>query len=196
METAMRTGGTILAVAVLLGLLAAVGWYAYAGLTGPGEPMPSDNYIALVIGGLAVALVGMALMALYSIAAGPAMTSRLTFTETPDEKRRCKFSDGSPRQCYRARRNQRALRILNPCSVELLGVMNNPDQETVLRAIGDARRILGEYIEAGQSDAARTVERLIVVLDKNDVVHALDRMYRRRVLRLVTDRHCPKGSIP
>jgi len=59
----MRTGATILAIAVLLGLLATVGWYAYAGLTGPGEPMPSDNYIALVIGGLAVALVGMALMA-------------------------------------------------------------------------------------------------------------------------------------
>jgi hypothetical protein len=82
METAMRTGATILAIAVLLGLLATVGWYAYAGLTGPGEPMPSDNYIALVIGGLAVALVGMALMASYSIAAGAAMTSHLTFTET------------------------------------------------------------------------------------------------------------------
>jgi hypothetical protein len=27
-----------------------------------------------------------------------------------------------------------------------------PDQETLLRAIEDARRILGEYIEAGQSD--------------------------------------------
>jgi uncharacterized sodium:solute symporter family permease YidK len=96
METAMRTGATILAIAVLLGLLATVGWYA--GLTGPGEPMPSDNYIALVIGGLAVALLGMALMASYSKAAGAAMTSHLTFTETPDEKRRCKISDGSPRQ--------------------------------------------------------------------------------------------------
>ncbi len=156
--------------------------------------MPSDNYIALVIGGLAVALVGVALMALYSMAAGAAMTSHLTFTET---WRKASLQNyGSPRQCYRARRNQRAFRILNPCSVELLGVMNNPDQETVLRAIADARRILGEYIEAGQSDAARTMERLIAVLDKNDVVHALDRMYRRRVLRLVTDRHCPKGSIP
>ena len=44
----MRTDATILATAVLLGLLATVGWYAYAGLTGPGEPMLSDNYIALV----------------------------------------------------------------------------------------------------------------------------------------------------
>jgi 6-phosphogluconate dehydrogenase len=50
--------------------------------------------------------------------------------------------------------------------------MNNPDQETVLRAIEDARRIL-EYIRSGQRDATRTVERLLAVLDKNDVVHAL-----------------------
>jgi hypothetical protein len=63
--------------------------------------------------------------------------------------------------------------------------MNNPDQDTLLRAIEDARRILGEYIEPGQRDATRTVERLLAVLDKNDVVHALDRMKRRRVLRLV-----------
>jgi hypothetical protein len=63
--------------------------------------------------------------------------------------------------------------------------MNNPDQDTLLRAIEDARHILGEYIEPGQRDATRTVERLLAVLDKNDVVHALDRMKRRRVLRLV-----------
>ena len=63
--------------------------------------------------------------------------------------------------------------------------MNNPDLETVLRAIEDARRILGEYIEPGQRDATRTVERLLAVLDRNDVVHALDRMKRRRVIRLV-----------
>jgi len=74
---------------------------------------------------------------------------------------------------------------LNPYSVELRGVMNSPDQETVLRAIEDARRILGEYIRSGQRDATRTVERLLAVLDKNDVVHALDRTNGRRVLRLV-----------
>jgi hypothetical protein len=62
--------------------------------------------------------------------------------------------------------------------------MNNPDQETLLRAVEDARRILGEYIERGQRDATRTVERLRAVLDKNDVVHTLDRMKQRRVLRL------------
>jgi hypothetical protein len=64
--------------------------------------------------------------------------------------------------------------------------MNNPDQETLLRAIEDARRILGEYIAAGrQREPTRTVESLLAILDKNDVVHALDRMNRRRVIRLV-----------
>ena len=63
--------------------------------------------------------------------------------------------------------------------------MNNPDQDTLFRAVEDARRILGEYIEPGARDPNRTVERLLAVLDKNDVVHALDRMNRRRVIRLV-----------
>lgn len=49
----------------------------------------------------------------------------------------------------------------------------------------DARRILAEYIEPGQHDAMRTVERLLAVLDKSDVVHALDRMSRRKIQRLV-----------
>ena len=66
-----------------------------------------------------------------------------------------------------------------------VGLVSTPDQETLLRAVEDARRILGEYIEPGQRDAAQTLQRLLAVLDKNDVVHALDRMKRRRVLRLV-----------
>ena len=66
-------------------------------------------------------------------------------------------------------------------------LMITPDQETLLRAVEDARRILGEYIDPVKRDAARTVQRLLAVLDNNDVVHALDRMKRRRVLRLVDD---------
>ncbi len=46
-------------------------------------------------------------------------------------------------------------------------------------------RLLGEYIEPGPRDATRTVERLLAILDRNDVLLALDRMQRRRVLRLV-----------
>ena len=64
--------------------------------------------------------------------------------------------------------------------------MNNPDQDTLVRAIEDARRILGEHIEPGRPrNAARAVERLLAVLDRNDVIHALDRIKRRRVMRLV-----------
>jgi len=63
--------------------------------------------------------------------------------------------------------------------------MKNPDQQTLIRAIEDARRILGEYIEPGPRDAKPTVERLLAVLDKPEIVHALDRMKRRRVIRLV-----------
>jgi hypothetical protein len=63
--------------------------------------------------------------------------------------------------------------------------MDNPDQNTLIRAVEDARRILGEYIAPGPRDAIRTVDRLLAVLDRNDVVHALDRIKRRRVIRLV-----------
>jgi hypothetical protein len=70
-------------------------------------------------------------------------------------------------------------------SVELLAVMNNPDQDTLIRAVEDARRILGEYLEPRPRDATRTVEQLLAVLDRNEVVHALDRIKRRRVMRLV-----------
>jgi hypothetical protein len=62
--------------------------------------------------------------------------------------------------------------------------MPRSDQETVLNALEHARRIVGRCI-AGQRDATRTVERLLTVLDEIEVVDALDRMTRRRILRLV-----------
>src|SRR5207244_8825865 len=87
----------------------------------------------------------------------------------------------------RAQAERKFLPILNPgvrwsC---VPPIMNNPDQDTVIRAVEDARRILGEYIEPGPRDATRTVERLLAVLDRNDVTLALDRIKRRRVIRLV-----------
>jgi hypothetical protein len=72
-----------------------------------------------------------------------------------------------------------------PVSVELRAVMNNPDQDTVIRAVEDARRVLGEYVAPGPRDARRTVDRLLAILDRNEIVHALDRIKRRRVIRLV-----------
>ena len=62
--------------------------------------------------------------------------------------------------------------------------MNNPDQDTVIRAVEEARRILGKCIEPGPRDATRTVERLLAVLDRNDVI-TLYQMKRRRVIQLV-----------
>jgi hypothetical protein len=62
--------------------------------------------------------------------------------------------------------------------------MLESDQETVLRALEDARRILGRCI-AGQRNATRAVERLLAVLDEIEVVDALERMNRLRILRLV-----------
>jgi hypothetical protein len=35
--------------------------------------------------------------------------------------------------------------------------MNNPDQDTLIRAVEDARRILGEYIEPAPRDPVRIV---------------------------------------
>jgi hypothetical protein len=54
-----------------------------------------------------------------------------------------------------------------------------------MRAIEDARRILGEHVALGPRDATGTVHRLIVVLDRDEDVQALDRLKRRRTLRLV-----------
>jgi hypothetical protein len=50
-----------------------------------------------------------------------------------------------------------------------------------LRAVEDARRILGKYIAPGQRDATRTVEHLLSVLNRNGIIHALDRLKKRRV---------------
>lgn len=72
--------------------------------------------------------------------------------------------------------------------------MNSPDQEMLIRAIEDARLILGEYLEPGARDATRTVERLLAILDRNDVILALDRMRRRRVLRLVEIEQHPESQ--
>jgi cation transporter-like permease len=64
METARRSIGTFLVIAVLLGLLAGVGWFAFAGITAPGEPLPSEAYVALALGALTAVLVGIGLMTL------------------------------------------------------------------------------------------------------------------------------------
>ncbi len=45
-------------------LLAAVGWFAFAGIAAAGEAMPSEGYLAMVLGALSAVLVGIGLMTL------------------------------------------------------------------------------------------------------------------------------------
>jgi hypothetical protein len=65
------------------------------------------------------------------------------------------------------------------------GPLRIDDQEMVISAIELARRILGEYIEPGPRDAAATVQRLLEVLDDNDLIKALDHLKRRQTIRLI-----------
>ena len=44
---------------------------------------------------------------------------------------------------------------------------------------------LGAYTSPGPRDAMQTVDRLLTVLDTDEVVHAIDRLKRRQTLRLV-----------
>ncbi len=50
------------------------------------------------------------------------------------------------------------------------------DQQTMLRAVSNARRILEEYLEPKPHDNERLLNRLVEVLDRNEVVTALSRL--------------------
>ena len=56
--------GTIAALVALILILASVVFYAYVGLTAPGEPMPAQGYAAMIIGVVLSLIVGIGLMAL------------------------------------------------------------------------------------------------------------------------------------
>src|SRR6266404_4128822 len=60
--------------------------------------------------------------------------------------------------------------------------MKTPDQDilVLIRALEDARRILREFIEPGPSDPMRTVERLLILLDRNDAVHSAMTTWKTR----------------
>lgn len=53
-----------LLIIVLLALLAGVGYFVYAGMTLPGEAMPAQGYIALILGVVFSLVIGVGLMAL------------------------------------------------------------------------------------------------------------------------------------
>lgn len=50
------------------------------------------------------------------------------------------------------------------------------DQELILQAIADLQRIAAEYIEPGPRDAEATIEKMLEILDRNDIVAAAARL--------------------
>jgi hypothetical protein len=50
------------------------------------------------------------------------------------------------------------------------------DQQTMLRAVSNAQRILEEYLEPRPHDSERLLNRLVEALDRNEVVTALRRL--------------------
>jgi hypothetical protein len=50
------------------------------------------------------------------------------------------------------------------------------DQGLIIEAIEEAQRILGEYIAPGSRNDAATIKALLEVLDRRDVVAALNRL--------------------
>jgi hypothetical protein len=50
------------------------------------------------------------------------------------------------------------------------------DQQTMLRAVSNAQRILEEYLEPRPHDNERLLNRLVEALDRNEVVTALRRL--------------------
>jgi hypothetical protein len=50
------------------------------------------------------------------------------------------------------------------------------DQQTMLQAVSNAQRILDEYLEPRPHDNERLLNRLVEVLDRNEVVTAVSRL--------------------
>jgi hypothetical protein len=57
------------------------------------------------------------------------------------------------------------------------------DQEVLISTLREARRIIGENIEPGPRKADQTLTRLIAVLDRQDVAHAIERLEKGHEFR-------------
>lgn len=60
------------------------------------------------------------------------------------------------------------------------------DQDIILKALHDARAILGDYVDPKPRDCAEAMNQLFMVLDRDDVVATLYRLDRRRAFKLIT----------
>jgi Fe2+ or Zn2+ uptake regulation protein len=61
------------------------------------------------------------------------------------------------------------------------------DIDGLIRSVLAARALLADYIQPGPRSAVDTVDRLLDVLDARQLVATLDRLNRRRVIRLVEE---------
>ena len=60
------------------------------------------------------------------------------------------------------------------------------DRDLIIQALAEAQRILAEHFEPGAiRNPASTIHRLVTVLDRPELVMALERMKAGRGLRLV-----------
>jgi hypothetical protein len=62
--------------------------------------------------------------------------------------------------------------------------MTLSDEELTLYAIREAQLILADYIHPGPRDADKTIDALLSVLDRDDVVEAVDRLETGTGMRL------------
>ena len=60
------------------------------------------------------------------------------------------------------------------------------DQDIILKALHDARAILGDYVDPKPLDCAEAMNQLLMELDPDEVVDALHRLDRRRAFKLIT----------
>jgi hypothetical protein len=59
------------------------------------------------------------------------------------------------------------------------------DQELAVYALREAQLILAAYVEPGPHASEKTIQQLLDVLDRNDVVEAVDRLEDATGLRMV-----------
>jgi hypothetical protein len=70
----------MLLITILIGMLVAVGYFAYSAMTVEGEPLPPEGYLALALGAGFSLLVGIGLMVLLFV------SSRRGYDEPPNFK--------------------------------------------------------------------------------------------------------------
>lgn len=58
------------------------------------------------------------------------------------------------------------------------------DQQLAILALREAQLILADYVEPGPRDSDKTIRQLLAVLDRSDVVEAVDRLEDATGLRM------------